>query len=145
MPYNILRSITLPILKMKIQHCIQGKICYLMIVFSNVSTIAFSSRAGKFLEWVLQAISPQRSGVKPLRIWLPSQSLGSNISYPSNLSDLKEKHDPASFFPSGITWTGQWLFLSMKMFPYLVSNIWICFVLHLSDHTIINWKQTENT
>jgi len=52
MPYSILQSITPLILKIQMQHLIQGEICYLTMLFSKNSILAFSSRAGKFLEAV---------------------------------------------------------------------------------------------
>lgn len=134
MPYSVLKSITPLILQIQIQHSIQGAICYLTIVFSNNSIIAFSRRAGKVLVTVLLVVPSQRSGVKPLRIWLPSHFLGNIVSPPTNVNNLSEKPDLASFSTSGTRWTGWWLFPPVKRFLCLVSKIWVCFMLQLSDH-----------
>lgn len=97
-----LKVLLSPFLKSQIQHHILGEICCLAIVFSNNNVITFLSRTAKVLETVSLVVFYSDRGV--WNLWgsdcqVTFYGIISPLLVTINVNNLREKPDPASFFP----------------------------------------------
>lgn len=97
-----LKVLLSPFLKSQIQHHILGEICCLAIVFSNNNVIAFLSRTAEVLETVSLVVFYSDGGV--WNLWgsdcqVTFYGIISPLLVTINVNNLREKPDPASFFP----------------------------------------------